>query len=813
MSEYGNLLHIAVRYKDIELAGAVHASVLKLEQEDILLWNTLLAAYLKLGCMNFAQKVFDSISCPDVVSYTTLISGFAKSNREHEAMELFVDMTSSGLKPNEYSFVAILSACIRLSSLKLGSQAHALIIKMGYLGCIYVCNALMGLYGKCGCLDVVLNLFDEMSQRDIVTWNTVISSVVKEFMYEKSFELFRYMLRIDGFRVDHFTLSTLLAACSGSLASMNGRELHAYSLKCGFGTNLSVSNALIQFYTKCGSVKYVKALFERMPLKDVITWTEIITAYMAFGLVDQAVNIFDRMPEKTGVLYNALLAGYCQNGRGSKALSLFCTMVEERMELTDFTLTSVVHACGLIRDKKTSEMLQGFVIKVDFGSNDCIEAALLDMFTRCGRMNDAEKMFCNWPLNQNSSIIWTTMICGYARNGLPVESLSLFCLGHSEGSMAVDEVVTAAVLGVCGTLGSQVIGEQIHCHAQKSGFLSDTVVANAIMSMYCKCGNMKEATKVFKIMQSHDLVSWNGLMAGHILHRQGDETLAVWARMEKAGVQPDSITFLLILSAYRCTNSNLLNRCRKLFLSMKTTYRTEPASEHYATFVGVLGYWGLLEEAEQLISMMPFKPEPSVWRALLDSCRIRLNTAIGKRAAKQILAMEPQDPSTYILVSNLFSASGRWNCSEIIRGKMREKGLLKHPGRSWIFHQNQAHLFYARDKSHSQSKDINRGLEILILECLKAGYVPDTSFVLHEVEEHQKKDFLFYHSAKLAVTYGLLKTRPGKPIRVMKNILLCGDCHIFFKYVSVVTKREIHVRDSSGFHCFLNGQCSCKNYW
>lgn len=180
---------------------------------------------------------------------------------------------------------------------------------------------------------------------------------------------------------------------------------------------------------------------------------------------------------------------------------------------------------------------------------------------------------------------------------------------------------------------------------------------------------------------------------------------------------------------------------------------------------------------------------------------------------KEILSLEPHDPATFILNSNLYSASGRWNCSELVRAEIKDKGFWKIPGQSWINHDNKLHSFLARDRLHPQSKDINSGLRILLLECMKVGYVPDTRCVLHDVEEYQKKEFLFYHSSKLAVTCGLLMTKPGKPVFVVKNILLCRDCHTFFKFVSVVTKREIRVRDRSGFHCFLNGKCTCNDRW
>lgn len=811
-NDYSHLLLLAARYGGVELAKAVHASLFKLE-EDTYLSNALIVAYLKLGRSDFAHRVFKNMPSPDVVSYTALISDFAKSNRENEAIGLFLEMTGSGIEPNEYSFVALLTACIRLLDLELGLQVHAFVLKLDFLDSTYVVNALMGLYSNCGCLNFVIELFYDMPVRDIVSWNTVISSLVKKGMYDEAFESFRDMLRIDGFKVDFFTISSLLAAAAGRSGMTQGREIHAYAIKLRFESNLSVNNALIGFYTKCGSIDDVTLLFERMPEKDVFTWTEMITAYMEFGLVDLAVETFDLMPDRTCESYNALLAGYCRNNEGLRALNLFCNMVEEGIELNDFTLTSAINACGSVMQKSTSEQIHAFSLKFGCWRNSRVEAALLDMCTWCERMADAEDIFLRWPKDQERTIVLTAMICGYARNRQLDQAISLFCQGQSEESFVLDEVAATTILSICGLLGFRKFGEQLHCCSIKYGLLSDTKMANATISMYTKCGQMEAAIKVFDAMLVHDTVSWNSLLAGHVLHRQGDEALAVWMKMESLGVQPDSVTCLFIISAYRYTSSDLIDCCRRFFSSMELRYRIKPTSEHYANLVGVLGHWGLLEEAEAIILKMPFVPKAAAWRALLDSCRIHQNAAIGKRVVKEILHMEPQDPSMFILKSNLYSASGRWHCSDNVREKMREKGFRKFPGQSWIIHQNRIHSFFARDTSHPQSKDIGSGLQILLLECLKAGYAPDTSFVLHEAEEHQKKDFLFYHSAKLAITFGLLMTKPGKPVRIFKNILLCGDCHTFFKNVSVVTKREIYVRDSSGFHCFSNGKCSCKDQW
>lgn len=655
-----------------------------------------------------------------------------------------------------------------------------------------------------------VKVFDEMRVRDVASWNTVISCLVKEGLFDRAFGLFCEMNRVGGVEADSFTVSTLL---SGS-DSMRGRELHGRAVRVGLRQELSVSNSLIGFYAKYGDVKKVENLYEMMSVRDGFTLTEMITAYMAFGMVDSAVEMFEKIPEKNTISYNALMAGFCRNGYGAKALRLFIEMLLRGVELTDFSLTSAVDACGLVADKKVSEQIHGFCIKFGCASNPCIQTALLDMCTRCERMTDAEEMFEQWPSNLDSSKATTSILGGYSRNGLPEKALSLFHRTLREEKLVLDEVSLTLIIAVCGTLGFREMGDQIHGYALKGGYSSDIGLGNSLISMYSKCFHFNDAIKVFNTMREHDVVSWNSLISCYILQRNGDEALATWLRMNKEGIKPDTITLALVISAYRCTESNKLSNCRDLFLSMETTYDISPTTEHYTAFVRVLGHWGLLEEAEETVNSMPFQPEASVLKALLDSCRVHSNTSIAKRVGKLILSTKPDSPSEYILKSNIYSASGLWHRSEMIREEMRERGYRKHPSRSWVIHGNNVHSFHARDTSHPQEKDIYSGLEILIMECLKAGYEPDTEFVLQEVDELMKKSFLFHHSAKLAVTYGILTSKNrGKPIRVVKNVMVCGDCHEFYKYVSVVVKREIVLRDSSGFHRFVNGKCSCKDLW
>ncbi|CAJ1889697.1 unnamed protein product [Sphenostylis stenocarpa] len=804
-------LYVSSRAADIHLTKTVHATLLKLHEHDTHLYNALISAYLKLRLFPHALRLFLALPSPNAVSYTALISALSKwPHRERHALNLFLRMTRSHLIPNAHTYVAVLTACTRILHFQLGLQVHAAALKTAHFDSTFVANALVSLYAKHAPFHVALKLFNQTQHRDIASWNTIISSAVQESMCDTAFRLFRDMQTTDAFRVDDFTLSILLSACA---SLVEGQQVHAHAVKLGLETGLNVGNGLTRFYTKFGTLEDVEWLFEEMRERDVITWTQMVTACMEFGLVDLALKVFDEMPEKNSVSYNAVLSGFCRNEEDLEALKLFVRMVEEGLELTDFSLTSGVDACGLLGDHKVSKQVHGFAVKFGFGSNGCIDAALLDMYTRCGGMVDAEKMFLRWEVEEFSPVAWTAMICGYARNGQPEEAISLFHVGRSNGKVIMDEVVVTSTLGLSGTVGHHDMGKQIHGHVVKCGLGSNLEVGNALVSMYFKCGNVDDAMKVFHDMACTDIVTWNTLISGNLIHRQGDRALELWAEMQEKDIKPDQVTFVLIISAYRQTSSNLVDDCRSLFNSMRTVYQIEPTSLHYASFISVLGHWGSLQEALETINKMPFRPSALVWRALLDACKQHKNKLIGKWAAQNILSLEPKNPSTFILVSNLYAASGRWDRSEMVRDEMREKGIRKHPAQSWIISEKKIHTFYPRDRSHPHDKDIYSGLEILILECLKVGYEPDTSFVLHEVEEHHKEKFLFHHSAKLAATYGILMTKPGKPVWIVKNILLCGDCHTFLKYASIVTKRDIFLRDSSGFHCFSNGQCSCKDCW
>ncbi|CAA6667160.1 unnamed protein product [Spirodela intermedia] len=707
----------------------------------------------------------------DVVSYTCLISAYAKSGQAGEALELFLQMQLVGIRPNAYSLVAILTSCIRRPDPLLGSQLHAAAVKLHCSGegsDLHVGNALMAAYVAVGRVEEAVGVFTGMAERDAVSWSTVISG----------------MMRRGGLRGDSFTVSGVLtaaaaaAAVEGFAVARAGEGVHAHAVKMGLELELSVGNSLMAFYTRFGSEEDVAGVFRRMPERDVISWNGLVRGFMAFD-----------SPERNGVSFNTLLAGFRQNGHGRRALNLFREMVEGGLEVSAFTLSGAVAACAMLREPAAGEQIHGFSTKAGCTSSDdhnWIGAALWT----------SEKIFRRWEEDddeeqESRDIAWTAIICGYAGEGRLDEALGLFNLMQRErGLPAMDRVTLTAALRLCGQLGAAAMGRQLHGFLCKSAGFTDRQLCNAVLSMYAKCGDLEAAVEFFRRLPEKDVASWNALIKAHLLRRRGDEAIAVWRSMEAAGVAPDAATFSSVLSACKFTGADSADECRRLLCSIEAT----PSPEHYAAAVDAMSFWGHLEEAEEVIRSMPMPPDSRVWRALLRHCDHR-----PRREAH---------PAAYILVSNLYAASGRWRCAE------------ERPARSWLVDDGggegsgaAVHWFYARDRSHPRTKDIYAGLELLIAECMKEGYEPDTSFVLQEAEEFQKRDFLFYHSAKLAAAFGHLAAPPGRALRVVKNVRLCGDCHSFLKTFSAATGREVLLRDPTGFHHFRGGSCSCGDRW
>ena len=278
-----------------------------------------------------------------------------------------------------------------------------------------------------------------------------------------------------------------------------------------------------------------------------------------------------------------------------------------------------------------------------------------------------------------------------------------------------------------------------------------------------------------------------------------------------AGIKPDGVVFLALLTA--CSHSGQVNLGLNFFESMRLDYSIEPTMKHYTLVVDLLGRAGQLDDAMKFIQRMPISPDFVTWGALFCACRAHKNIKMAELVSQKLLQLEPKHPGSYVFLSNVYAAVGRWEDVERVRMLMQNQAVDKDPGWSYIEVGGQVHSFVAGDHAHMYAREIYLKLEEIVAGAREQGYMPETGWVLHNIEEEEKEDALGSHSEKLALAFALIHTSPGTTIRIVKNLRVCGDCHSLMKYTSKMSQREIVLRDIKRFHHLKDGACSCGDYW
>ncbi|OAY74142.1 Pentatricopeptide repeat-containing protein [Ananas comosus] len=696
-------------------------------------------------------------------------------------------------------------------------------------------------------LDLALRIFAStpLRARDPVLYNALISALSRAPDAAAAAAVLRSMLR-DGFRPDAYTFTAALSAIApapADAAPAHCRQLHCAAVKSGAARAVSVSNALVALYMRCGSPVPARQVFDQMPERDELTWTTVVVGYIRIGSVDEARRVFDAMDGRFDVVWNAMISGYVQSGMVSEAFELFREMLSKQIPLDEFTYTSVLSACAnaglflhgkavhahVVRSgpdfdpesalpvKNVLVTLYSKCAKVDTARRIFDEIrlkdpvswnAILSGYVNCGRVDDALEIFKQMP--QKSQLTWMVMISGLVQNGLPEEALRLFSQMR-DGNLKPCDYTFAGAIAACGEVGALQNGKQLHAQLIQIGFESSNSAGNALLTMYAKCGAVEQAHLVFVVMPNVDSISWNAMIAALGQHGHGSEAVELYDQMIAEGLCPDRITFLTILSA--CNHAGLVDEGIRYFESMERDYGITPGEDHYARLIDLLGRAGRIAEAKDVIKSMPFEPTSAIWEAILAGCRIHGDMDLGIYAAEKLFEMIPHHDGTYILLCNIYSAVGRWEDAARVRKLMKDRGVKKEPGCSWIEISNKVHVFLVNDTTHPEVQLVYQFLDILGVKMRKLGYVPDTKFVLHDMEPQQKEYVLSTHSEKLAVAFGLLKLPHGATVRVLKNLRICGDCHTAIMFMSKAIGREIVVRDAKRFHHFKDGECSCGNFW
>eukprot|EP01018_Ginkgo_biloba_P015982 Gb_28612 [translate_table: standard] len=686
-------------------------------------------------------------------------------------------LTSQGRTRGECkAYARLLQECVNTKALPQGKQAHARIIKTGFETVTFLQTHLVNMYAKCEKIAPSRQVFEEMSERSVVSWTAIIAGYVQNGHCEEALKLFLEMQR-ELIEPNEFTYPCVLRACAGLESVSQGKQVHTRIIKTSFDSDVFVSSALLYMYAKCGCRTDARQVFDKMPSRNIVSW-------------------------------NAMIAGCVLNGRAQEGLQIFEQLRWASIQPNYITFCSVLNACVDVSALEQGKQLHAHIIKSGFESDVTVGNALIDLYGKGGSVKCARSLF--EKLLERNGVSWSSIIAAYAQNGWGEDALNIFWQVHQEGVHA-SEHTFSSVLSACAGLAGLDQGKQVHSQIFKTGFDSDVFVGSALVDMYGKSGNINDACQVFNEMPERNVVSWNAMIAGCAQHGRGNEALQLFEQMQCDGIEPNYITFVCVLSA--CSHAGLVEKGRFYFDSMNRHHGIIPGAEHYACMVDLLGRAGCLDEAEEFIKETPFEPTASMWGALLGACRVHGNMELGKRAAEHVFELDPQDSGTHVLLSNIYAAGGRWDDVAKVRNMMKNIGMKKEPGCSWIEVRNRVHAFHAKDQSHPKTEEIYALLESLSGKMKEAGYVPDTNFVLLDVEEQHKEHLLCYHSEKLALAFGLISIPPGIPIRITKNLRMCGDCHTSLKFISNIVGREIVVRDTNRFHHFKGSLCTCGDYW
>ncbi|EOY16117.1 Pentatricopeptide repeat (PPR) superfamily protein, putative [Theobroma cacao] len=499
---------------NVRQARRVHAVVLKrLKNPGTYVENNLISVYSRFGKLMEARKVFDKMAERNVVSWTAMINGYSKLGFDDEALRLFADSISSGVRGNGKMFVCLMNLCSRRMDFELGRRIHGCILKGNWRNLI-VDSAVVNFYAQCGELSKAFRVFCWMGKKDVVCWTTIITACAQQGNGKEAFSMFSRMLS-EGFWPNEFTVCSVLKACGEEKALKSGRQLHGAIIKKIFKNDVFVGTSLVDMYAKCGEISDARIVFNGMGSRNTVTWTSII-------------------------------AGYARKGLGEDAISLFRVMKRRNIIANNLTIVSVLRACGSVGYLLMGREVHAQIVKISIQTNIYIGSTLVWFYCKCGEYNIASKVLQQMPLRDVVS--WTAMISGCASLGHEAEALD-FLKEMMEEGVEPNSFTYSSALKACAKLEAVSQGKLIHSFANKTPALSNVFVGSALIHMYAKCGFVSEAFQVFDSMPERNLVSWKAMIIGYARNGLCREALQLMYRMEAEGFEVDDYILTTVLSA------------------------------------------------------------------------------------------------------------------------------------------------------------------------------------------------------------------------------------------------------------------------
>ncbi|KAM7259198.1 hypothetical protein ACFE04_014939 [Oxalis oulophora] len=769
---FPSLLKASASLPNLQHGQSLHSTIITMGlQSDPFITTSLINMYNKCGSLTNAVQVFDKMSERDTSAWNAVIDGCFRNGSVHEGVCLFRRMIHMGIKPDRYSLSILLSEGV-FSAIE-GKQVHGFIVRNLFDNDPYLITALIEMYFSCNSPMDAQHIFGSLEDKqNVVVWNVMISGFCENGFWERSLELYslgkRYAIKfVSG------SFSCTITASSQGEDICFGTQIHCDVIKMGFETDPYVNTSLLTMYAKCGFVHDAINFFRQIPDKETELWNAMITAYVCKARACDALKVYNQMrlsdirpdcftvcnvlqascmiasnivgksvhaesikrniegnnalltmysqcgtPEdaykllssltkKNVISWGCIISGFCQSLKFDKALTCFKEMERAGVKPDSNIMASSITACAGLKNVNFGSLIHGFVIRTGLDVEFFVATSLIDMYFKCGLPVGAENVFSGIP--HPNIAVWNSMISGYCKNGYPEKSITLL----PRISQKPDLITLTSVLAAISSTSALLKGKSLHGYLIRHEIPSDIQLDNALLDMYIKCGLLSFAQKIFKNMIRKDLVSWNSMIAGYGYHGDSVTAMKMFDEMKYHEIMPDDITFLSLISC--CNHSGLVEEGRKLFLSM-AEYGVEPRMEHYVNMVDLLGRAGDLDSACSFIKKMAIDPDNSIWLSLLCACRTHQNLELGEMAADKLINLEPSRGSNYVQLLNIYGEAGMWDKVVNLRALMKERGVKKSPGCSWIEVRDMVHVFYSGDSSNTKSTEIYK-----LITCLRSN--------------------------------------------------------------------------------------------
>ncbi|KAI5673006.1 hypothetical protein M9H77_13370 [Catharanthus roseus] len=668
--------------------------------------SSLITFYSRFGSTVYAQKVFDMMPVKNIVPWTAIIGCYSQAGAVDFAFFMHNKMQHEGMKPSSITILAMLSGVFQSIQVEC---LHSCVVKFGFDDNVVLNNSMLSVYGKCGSVREAKKLFEFMNNRDLVSWNSLISAYAFAGNVTEILRLL-YRMRLAGTEPDQQTFTSFVPVIAKEGNIRLGKLVHGQMKIAGFESNVFVETALMAMYLKYGNVDEALRIFERLRDKDVVSWT-------------------------------AMISGLVQNERADMALGVFRQMLMSGVMPSSTTIASALAACAHLGTAKLGHSVHGFVIRKRMALDIPSQNALVTMYAKCGCLQRGFSVFN--MMEERDVVSWNAIVAANAQNGNLGQALSFF----NEMRAALqkpDSITVVSLLQACASIGAYQQGKWIHNFVIRSCLGPCIMIDTALVDMYSKCGDLDTAGKCFDQMQQHDLVSWSTIIAGYGSHGEGEKALEMYSRFLNDGFKPNPVIFLSIL--YACSHNGLVDEGLSLFESMEKDFRIKPEIEHRGCIIDLLCRAGRVEDAYDFYKRLFPEPFVDALGIILDACRTKKNAELADVIAEEISLLKPVDPGKYVQLANSYASMANWEGVGEAWVQMRSLGLKKTPGWSFIELHGTITTFFRGHVNHSQCEDIMLVLKILSKEIRELAFSPDQQDLFVDSEVTYNMDL---HSRRL----------------------------------------------------------------